>query len=333
MPFGVDTSPPFAARRVLRNAHVQTLGAALPIFTGSSVEPEAMRVDLPSGGALRAKALWHAGGDRTAVVILHGVGGSAESNYMRRAAIALHRAGFHAVRVNLQGAGDSVADATHLYHAGLIEDPIAAIDEVAQREGVRDVALLGFSLGGNVALKLAAAWRGSPPRHVRAVAAISAPLDLVETSRALERWRTLPYRRYVVRGLVAQGRAFANEHPHRARYDVAKLARITTIRAYDELVIAPMHDFSDAHDYYVRASSGPGLADVEIPTLLVHAEDDPMVPASTVRPWLRDASRAVRAEWTDRGGHVGWFSSMAEEAWQDTWAMRRVIEFFRAEKA
>jgi predicted alpha/beta-fold hydrolase len=317
----------FIAPRILRNKHVQTLGAALPLWTWGEPEHQALRFDLPHGGALRAKATWHRDAERTAVVMFHGVGGSTESSYMRRAALAIHRAGHHVVRVNVRGAGDSVPEAPNLHHAGLIEDPATAIEAVLAHEGVRDVALLGFSLGGNVSLKLASAWKGSPPRGVRCVVAISAPLDLVETQRELERLRTFPYRRYVVRGLVAQGLAYALEHPERAKYDLARLPKLRTIREYDELVIAPMHDFSDAHDYYVRASCGPGLADVEIPSLVIHADDDPMVPAATVRPWLRDASPAITTAWSRRGGHVGWFAGIDEGAWLQTWAIERALDF------
>jgi predicted alpha/beta-fold hydrolase len=320
----------FTAPRVLRNRHVQTLGAALPIWTRSNVAFEPMRIALPGdGGHLHAHAAWHPEGERTAVVLVHGVGGSADSTYVQRAALALYAAGFHVVRLNLRGAGPSIPDVTALYHAGLVEDPAVALAEVAKHERVRDVALLGFSLGGNVTLKLAASWRGAPPAYVRAVATISAPLDLVETQRALERVRALPYRAYVLRALARQGWDFAKAHPSRANYEATQLLRLRTIRAYDDLVIAPMHGFCDAHDYYVNASCGPGLADIGSPALIVHAADDPMVPEDSVRPWIRAASSSVRVAWSERGGHVGWFADVSEGSWVKTWALERVIEFFR----
>jgi uncharacterized protein len=320
----------FTAPRFLRNAHVQTLGAALPFWSRSELESEARRIPLPGGGALHALSSWHLEGERTAVVLVHGVGGSAESSYVRRAAVALYRAGFHVVRLDLRGAGDSIPDAPLLYHAGLVEDPAVALEAVSKWEGVKGVALLGFSLGGNVSLKLAAHWGARVPSYVTGIATLSAPLDLVETSRALETLQTLPYRGYVLRKLLRQGREFARVHPGRASYDVSRLRRIRTIRAYDEEVIAPMHGFCDAHDYYVNASSGPGLADVRVPTLVVHAADDPMIPEVSVRRWLRDASPAVRVAWSERGGHVGWFAGVREKAWINTWAIDRVVSFLRS---
>jgi predicted alpha/beta-fold hydrolase len=320
----------FTAPRLLRNRHVQTLGAALPVWTRSDVPFEPMRIALPGdGGHLHAQAAWHLEGQRTAVVVVHGVGGSADSTYVQRAALALYAAGFHVVRLNLRGAGPSIPDVTALYHAGLTEDLAVTLAAVAKHEGVRDVALLGFSLGGNCSLRLAGLWGSAPPAYVRAVATVSAPLDLVETQRALERVRTLPYRAYVLRALIRQGWDFAKAHPSRATYEPRQLLRLRTIRAYDDLVIAPMHGFCDAHDYYVNASCGPGLADVGSPVLIVHAADDPMVPEDSVRPWIRDASSSVRVAWSERGGHVGWFADVSEGSWVKTWALERVIEFFR----
>ncbi len=292
----------FAAPRVagLGNRHVQTLGAALPLWTRGEPAFEPMRIPIPGGGALHARASWHPDSRlRGAVVLVHGVGGSNRSSYVRRAASAWFGGGFHVVRINLRGAGDSMAVAPLLYHAGLIEDPRVALEAVAQHPGVKNVALVGFSLGGNVSLKLASSWAGSPPPYVSAIASISAPLDLgVETSRALETLRTLPYREYVLRMLVSQGREFARLHPNAARYDVASLQGLRTVRAYDEVVVAPMHGFCDAHDYYVHASSGPGLADVRVPTLVVHAADDPMVPEEVGAPLARGrvAGRSRRLE-------------------------------------
>jgi predicted alpha/beta-fold hydrolase len=113
------------------------------------------------------------------------------------------------------------------------------------------------------------------------------------------------------------------------RYDLRSLSDVRTIRAYDRLVIAPMHGFASAEDYYVRASAGPLLGRLALPTLLIHAEDDPLVPARTVHPWVDAAPPALLQHWTDRGGHVGWIAGLGESAWIDTWAMRRALEFLR----
>jgi predicted alpha/beta-fold hydrolase len=161
---------------------------------------------------------------------------------------------------------------------------------------------------------------------VRGVVAISAPLDLHAVSRAIERRRSLPYHAYVLRNLVKNAQAFARLHPGKAPYDAVRLGKLTRIRAYDDAVSAPMHGFADADDYYRRASAGPFVKGIRIPTRLLHAEDDPMVPPSCVRPWLEGAPGAVVQVWSQRGGHVGWFGGLSERAWVETWAMQRTRE-------
>lgn len=324
---------PFTAPRWLASTHLQTLGATLPLWAPPrSFRPERdemLRIPLPAGGALHARAWWqHVTSRRAgAVILVHGVGGSSHSRYVVRAAVALHRAGWHVVRLDLRGAGDSIADAPALYHAGLTEDLRVAIEQVGAREHVDGVALVGFSLGGHVVLRFAGELGDSDPGALRALVAISAPLDLVQVTRAIERLRSLPYHRYVLRRLVRQGIVFAQTHPKRAHYDPTALHRVRSIRAYDGQVIAPMHGFASAEDYYVRASAGPLVTQIRLPTLFVHAEDDPMVPAATVRDWLGAAPPAMEQAWTQRGGHVGWFAGLSESSWVNTWAMNQTRAF------
>jgi predicted alpha/beta-fold hydrolase len=207
------------------------------------------------------------------------------------------------------------------------DDLAAAALALAEDPRVADVAIVGFSLGGNVALKLAGEWGDAPPPGVRAVATISAPTDLVEVAAFIEGPRALPYRAWVVRNLVRQARAFALHHPRRVAYDVAALSRVRQIHEYDAQVIVPMHGFASPRDYYERASCAPHLGSIRLPTLMVHAEDDPMVPGRTVRATLGRRSSSVELAWSDVGGHVGWFAGLDEARWTRTWAMDRVLAF------
>jgi predicted alpha/beta-fold hydrolase len=322
----------FVVPLFLRSSHLQTIGASLPLWAPPRgfrpAHAETLRLPLPSGGALHAHVWWQDGLEpRQAVIVVHGVGGSSASRYVVRAAVALYRAGYHVVRLDLRGAGESIPDAPSLYHAGLTEDLRVAVDGLALEARVKGVALVGFSLGGHVALRFAGELAEHSPSALRGVVAISAPLDLVEVTSAMERLRARPYHAYVLRHLVQQGRAFARAHPGRVLYDSESLGRLTRIRAYDDSVVAPMHGFSSALDYYQRASAGPLVSRIRLPTMLVHADDDPMVPAASVRPWLSNASSAVHQVWSERGGHVGWFSGMSERHWVNTWAMTKTLEF------
>jgi predicted alpha/beta-fold hydrolase len=327
----------FVAPLWLRSTHLQTLGAAIPLWAPPRSfrpgEVERLRFPLPLGGALHASVWWQRR-ERPgpAAILVHGVGGSSESRYVVRAAVSLHRAGWNVVRLDLRGAGRSIPDAPQLYHAGLTEDLRVAVEQVASRPQVDGVALVGFSLGGSVVLRHAGELGDSAARGagaLRAAVAISAPLDLVQVTRAIERLRSLPYHLYVLRNLLAQARAFARAHPARAHYEATALGKLRSVRAYDGQVIAPMHGFASAEDYYARASAGPLVERIRLPTLLVHADDDPMVPADTVRAWLHNAPAALEQVWTQRGGHVGWFAGLDEASWVDTWAMDRAQAFLR----
>jgi uncharacterized protein len=330
----VSLPPSFDLPRWLANRHLQTLGASLPLWAPRRLASDAARIPLTGDGALHGLVGWQP--DTTphaAVVLVHGVGGTANSRYVARAALALHHAGHHVLRLNLRGAGAGVHTAPSLYHAGLTADLAAAVAWLGASPRVNGVFVLGFSLGGHVALRWAGELGGKLPPLLRGVAAVSAPFDLERTTQHIERLRSLPYHRYVVGNLVAQARRFADLHPRRVHYSPADLRRVRTVRAYDTLVVAPMHGWKSAEDYYAAASAGPYVHAIELPSLVVHAEDDPMVPAQLVRDALVSAPPAVEQRWSERGGHVGWFAGLGERAWLRTWAIERVLEFFERHAA
>ena len=321
----------FVAPRWMRSAHVQTMAGSLPLWSPPrsfrAAEVETLLFPLPEGGGLNARAWWQGGEEpRLTAIVIHGVGGSIASRYVVRGAVALYRAGFHVVRLDLRGAGDGVCTAPSLSHAGLTADPRAAVDVLGKDPRVSGIALVGFSLGGHVALRLAGEWGDAPHPRVRKVVSISAPVDLGVTVRALETAGTLPYRVYVLHALVRQALAFSRLHPDKAKYDTRALFFMRQIREYDAHVIAPMHGFRGIDDYYARASAGPWLAKIGVPTVMLHATDDPMVPRASLTPWLGGASRALRFVESASGGHVGWFGGVTEESWTRTWAMERTIQ-------
>lgn len=323
---------PFRPPRFLRSPHLQTIGAAVPLFSPPrshtiSGEEEDLRISVGDHGKLHARAWW-VPKRAPAVVILHGIAGSKDSHCCIRAAVAMHRAGYHAIRLDMRGAGDSVVDAPSLYHAGLTSDLDRVVRALSSDPRVSGVLVLGFSGGGSQALKLAGEWGDDPPPGVIAVASISAPLDYTRVAARMDTLVCLPYRFHVLRGLVDRARAFVEHHPERARYRAADLDRIKRFRAYDSSIIVPMHGFSDVDRYYWEASSGQYLAKIRVPTILLHAEDDPMVPIDTVRPWLGEASKSVRAKTSRHGGHIGWLAGLDESSWIKGWATSEALAFF-----
>jgi predicted alpha/beta-fold hydrolase len=329
--------PIFAPAKWMQNAHIQTLGASLPFWSPPRKFTEHEdRLRIPLGkeedGSLVARAWWQVPSGKndepkTAVILVHGVGGDSGSQYVVRAAVAMHRAGYHAVRANLRGAGEGISEAPTLYHAGLTEDLRVLVDFLLKDPRVRDVAIVGFSLGGNATLKLAGEWGDDHPERIRAMCAVSPPLDLILTSRWLEKRRSFPYRRYVLQKLIETGVTYSKLYPKRATFDLDRLKRAKLIRDYDDIVVAPMHGFADADDYYRQMSSGPFLPKIRMRTLLVHAEDDPMIPADTMHASLANVPKDLQVEWTKHGGHVGFFGGFSEDSFVHTHAMQRVLKF------
>lgn len=321
---GRGARPPW----LLRSAHVQTLLAGLPpIARPRPHARDVLRVPLSTGESLHAEALWASPTRRPTALIVHGLGGSTRSAYARRMARAVVEAGFHAVSVDLRGSGESRASSRSLYHAGLTEDPAAALADIARDDRVASVLLVGFSLGGHVALRLAAEWGERVPERVAGVVAVCPPLDLAETSRRIERPAMTPYRAYLLRGLVANAIALAERDPAAVPISIRELRALPTIAAFDERVIAPMHGFRGAEHYYATQSVGPRLGDVVVPTTVIATEDDPMVPADTLRPFLARSGGAVRVLWSRLGGHVALTESVIP--WRG-WADARVLELLRA---
>lgn len=268
--------------------------------------PWALDVDDPRAGTVRLSGRWsEAPGAREALLLLHGLAGCADSRYARLGAAAALERGMSCLRFNMRGSELAGED---YYHAGLSDDLVRALDspELAPYERVH---VLGYSLGGHLALRLAAVHR--LPR-LGAVAAICAPLDLEASQQAFDRAGAAVYRLFVLRGLKAIYAAVAARRE--VPLPVAEVRRIRTIFDWDERVVAPRWGFAGALDYYRRASVAPHLADLAVPALLVAAEDDPMVPAETLRPVLdllpepegHDGDGAgLHVRWLRGAGHLG----------------------------
>jgi predicted alpha/beta-fold hydrolase len=243
---------------------------------------------------------------RPLVVLVHGLGGDETSVYMQTSAAHLLGRGHPVLRLNLRGAGPSRERCRFHYHAGKTEDLRAALTALiaAQpRLATRGLALVGYSLGGNLVLKFAG--EGAGPLPVRAVVSISAPLDLAEASRRFLALRNRIYHWNMLRRLRSEATAPGAELTPGEREAVLG-AR--TLYEFDDRFVAPRAGFSGADEYYARCSSLRLLPAIELPTLALHALDDPWIPA---RPYLE--LEAVKGEWggavrclvAPGGGHVG----------------------------
>ena len=191
---------------------------------------------------------------RLTVILLHGLEGSSNSHYMRGIADKAWARGFNVVRLNQRNCGGTEHLTPGLYHSGLTADPLAVMGELATDDGLPHFAFAGYSLGGNIALKLASELDEGDRRRVVAAAAVSPPIDLAQCVDALERPANVAYHWNYLLGLRARMRRKARLFPD--VYDIALLARVRSVRDFDDLYTAPHNGFADAADYYHRASAG-----------------------------------------------------------------------------
>jgi predicted alpha/beta-fold hydrolase len=256
-----------------------------------------------------------------ALLLVHGLGGRDSSSYNVATGLLAYRRGWHVARVNLRGAGDGLALCARLYNAGLDQDLLAALRCLAST--TPRLAMVGFSLGANLALLALTRGDDALPSGLRAAAAVSPPLDLSACADALDRPSNRLYRYDYLKGLRLNYRLRQRMRPD--LYEAGRERGCRTIRQYDEAITAPYGGYQHAADYYSRASSGPRLGQVGRPALILAAEDDPLIPAESVARWPLPASGLVRREMHGTGGHVGFVARTTAPG--RFWAAERALDF------
>ena len=306
----------FRAPFLLRNAHLQTiLGAVLRHGRERSFEPQ--RLELADGDFLDLHWLRS---DRPRLAILsHGLEGSVDQGYIQGMANILSANDWDVLAWNFRGCGAEPNRLVRMYHSGATEDLRAVIDHVAPR--YPRIALIGFSLGGNLTLK----YLGEAPPHSAVVggAAISAPIDLAASAHKLD--TSLGNRIYLgrfIRSLVAKVEAKALHFPD--EIDARGSRSLHTFREFDDRYTSRLHGFRDAADYWKQASSRQYLPQITLPTLLLNARDDPFLAPECFPFAEAEQNPCLHLETPASGGHLGFleFSGGLRP-----WFERRVVEF------
>ena len=260
---------------------------------------------------------------RPTLLALHGLEGSSGAHYMRGLADKAFAAGLNAVLLNQRNCGDTEHLSRGLYHSGLSSDPAAVIRELSEVDRLPAVVVVGYSLGGNLGLRLAGT---TPPGTLRAVCAISPTMDLARCVDALERRQNAIYQWNFVRNLKRRMRRKARVLA--GTFNLDALDRIRTVREFDDAYTAPHHGFRDAADYYHRASSLRVVDRISTPTLIISAEDDPFVPPEQFRNPAAAANLKVTTAITRHGGHCGFYTE-PNPGFDGYWAERTALEFVR----
>lgn len=290
--------------------------------------PEMRHFDVESDTKVLAHCYWqperHA---HPALLALHGLEGSSQAHYMRGLAEKGLKAGFSVVLLNQRNCGGTEQLSPGLYHSGLTSDVDHLVRELADADGISRMVVAGYSLGGNLALKLAGEYGNEPPAALRGVCAVSPILEISACTRALERRTNVLYQWNFVRAL--RNRMLRKERCHPGRFALDGLDAVRTVRQFDEMFTAPHFGFRDAEDYYVRASAMRVIDRVSVPALIIAAEDDPFVPIEPFLNPIVEGNRHIRLVVTRRGGHCGFISngSSNEDIY---WAENRIIEFSTA---
>jgi predicted alpha/beta-fold hydrolase len=297
----------FVPRRGLSNGHLQTLvGNYLPrpAFRVAS-QAETVEVDPSDGSRILCHCSWQpeaVRASRLTVVLVHGLEGSSESQYIQGLAARTWDAGCNVIRMNMRNCGDTDHLTPTLYHSGLSGDVGAVVEHFTKTYNLRQVALIGYSMGGNLVLKLAGEWGNRAP--LCAVAAVCPAVDLAAGSDALHEPVNRGYEWHFLRGLKRRYRRKAAFHPE--IYDTRGLGSIRSVRQFDDKIVARHCGFRNADDYYFRAASARVVDRIAVPTLILHALDDPFI---RLLPETRAAILAnpnVTLVETRHGGHCAY---------------------------
>lgn len=310
--------PRFSPRAPWWGGDLQTLRSSL-IRTRDGVSgyrSERLDLSLRDGSGDRLAATVNLPGStprqRPLVMLVHGVTGSEQSPYITSTAAYLLELGFPVVRLNLRGAGPSRSLCRLQYHAGQTADIGDAIASLPKQLTAGGIVAVGYSLGANLVLKFLGEC--GPDAPVLAAAAVSAPLDLVATAEQLRRRRNFVYHRHLLHHMrhdtLAAGTALT----------VAERRAVEAARSlwqFDNDFTAPRNGYAGAEDYYVRNSCGAFLGRIAVPTLMIHALDDPLVPAAPYGSYAWDGNRNLVPLLTRYGGHVGFAGQDSRVAWHD----------------
>ena len=261
------------------------------------------------------------------LIALHGLEGSSAAHYMRGLADKSFAAGFNVVRLNQRNCGATEHLSDSLYHSGLTGDPLAVMEELTEIDGLKAFGIAGYSLGGNLALKLAGENGANRRKQLRAVCAVSPTMDLAVCVDALEERHNAIYQWNFVRNLKSRMRRKAAAWP--GKWSLDALARIRSIREFDDAYTAPFHGFRDAADYYDQASAIRVIDKIAIPTLIITAADDPFVPPGPFKEPAVGRNRNITLKLMEHGGHCG-FVEEPRPGYDGYWAEREIVSFLTA---
>ena len=312
-------------RRWLSGGHRQTIASFLLPRRFDLPTPEVRMIEVAPGIQVLCHCHWQA--DRTkplTIIIVHGLEGSSESQYALGVTEKALAAGMNVIRYNQRNCGGTDALAPVLYHSGLSDDVAAVAREFIRRDRISQLALVGFSMGGNLVLKLAGEWGSNGPSQFRAVVACCPSMDLAASADSLHEPANRLYEMYFLFNLRRRMIRKASLFP--AHFDVDRMRGMRSLRDFDHQVTAYYCGFKSADDYYARASASNVIDKISVPALIVHAANDPFI---RILPETRRkiaANANIQFVETEDGGHCAF---VGRRNGQDNgfWAETQLVNF------
>jgi predicted alpha/beta-fold hydrolase len=303
-----EETRPFRPRRWLRGGHVQTVASFLIQRHIHPPAPEERLIEVEPGVKVLCHCHWQA--DRAhalTIIIVHGLEGSSESQYMLGITEKGLAAGMNVIRYNQRNCGGTDALAPVLYHSGLSNDVAAVARDVIARDGVSRLALVGFSMGGNIVLKLAGEWGSEAPPQFCAVAACCPAIDLAVSADTLHEPSNRIYETYFLWALRRRMMQKARLFP--GHFDVSRLQGIRSLREFDDKVTAYYCGFTGVADYYDRASAAHVIDRIAVPTLILYAANDPFIRVTDETRRKISSNPNITFVETADGGHCAFLGS------------------------
>jgi uncharacterized protein len=315
----------FEPHRWLRNKHLMTLaGALVPRRTPGLRRAEDRLFEVEPGTQLLARCHWQREPRRSpTLALVHGLEGSSESGYIRTLAAQAFAAGFNVLRINQRNCGGTERLTATLYNSGLSADFRAVLLDLIERDRLEQIFFAGYSMGGNLVLKMAGELGAEAPRELRGVCGVCPTLDLAACVDAIERPENWLYQLRFVRDLKSRVRRKAKLFP--GQFELNGLSGVRTLREFDDAITAPCSGYRGAADYYERASAMRVVHRIAVPTLILTSKDDPVVPFESFGVSEIAGNPKIRVAATEFGGHCA-FISRTNGA-ERYWAEARVLEF------
>ncbi|HVZ16058.1 MAG TPA: alpha/beta fold hydrolase [Terriglobales bacterium] len=316
----------FVPRWWIRGGHLQTFAANFLPRLNNLPSAEERLFSVEPDVQILTKCHWQENRrSRTTLVIVHGLEGSIESQYVIGTANKAWAVGMNVVRMNMRNCGGSERLARTLYNSSMSSDVAGVIKILISEDRLNSIGVAGFSMGGNLVLKMTGEWGTSAPLEVKAVVAISPAIDLGLSAYALHEWQNRIYEYGFLLGLYRSYGKKIRLYPD--LYRPYPLFSIRTLRDFDDRITSRHGGFKDADDYYYRAASARVIDRIAVPTLIIHSVDDPFIRLSKETRTKILGNSSIRYIESPHGGHCAFIAEPV--GYDGRWSEKKIVKFVR----